>query len=74
MGKRRDTKGDDPFQDEYESVEAQIEDLMNVSSRAAGLKQTPSAEANIEWGVPHSNRRKSQRNRTEQLWQQGTRT
>jgi hypothetical protein len=32
MNKRRTTGGDDPFQDEYDSIEAQIEDLTNVSS------------------------------------------
>jgi hypothetical protein len=32
MNKRRTTGGDDPFQDEYENIEAQIEDLNTVSS------------------------------------------
>ncbi len=31
MGKRRETSGEDPFQDEYETVEAIVEDLMRVS-------------------------------------------
>ena len=29
-GKRRDTKGDDPFNDEYDALDMQVEDLMRV--------------------------------------------
>jgi hypothetical protein len=31
MGKRRETKGDDPYQEEYDLIMSQVEDLNRVS-------------------------------------------
>jgi hypothetical protein len=31
MGKRRETKGDDPYQEEYDLILSQVEDLNRVS-------------------------------------------
>jgi hypothetical protein len=33
MGKRRETRGDDPFSDELEALQAQVADLVKVSLR-----------------------------------------